>query len=209
MHVALDFSGLMWSKVSNLVKVQVQLSSRMSLLMRFRRVYSPLLVIALFASVLASCGTSPQVTASAPTPISAWPASNPVLVFGYPSEGPRFLNLLRSAGYVGYMGSTSDLGAYRNLVVLNDSLLDSSQITEVENWTAKGGRLVLLSPGMDRSFKLSLSSTPIGVTSASDPNLSVPVNFQGELTAFTGRNSSVSIVTANTDAKRAITNNGE
>lgn len=170
--------------------------------MRFRRVYLPLVVVALITSVLASCGTSPRVTASAPTPISAWPASNPVLVFGYPSEGPRFLNLLRSAGYVGYMGSTSDLGAYRNLVVLNDSRLDSSQITEVENWTAKGGRIVLLSPAMDRSFKLALSRTAIGVTSVSDPNLSVPVNFQGELTVFTGSDLTVSIATADSGGRR-------
>ncbi len=109
------------------------------------------------APLLASCGSaSPNASTNTPIAVTAWPGADPVLVFGSPSEGPRFLNILRSAGYVGYMGSTSDLKTYRNLVVLNDAFLDAAQISEIKGWVKNGGRVVLLSPIADSAFKLQL-----------------------------------------------------
>ena len=162
-----------------------------------RRRVSAFILSITFASTLASCGTSASTTANTPpAKVTAWPESDPVLVFGSSSEGPRFLNILRSAGYVGYMGSTSDLGLYRNLVVLNDSSLDAAQIAQVKGWVRGGGRAVLLSPTMDNSFSLTLSGNGSSVTSVDDPNLTTPVNFQGVLKAFSVPNGATSVATA-------------
>ncbi len=181
--------------MSSLFKLS-QRSSRGSLL-RFRKICISVFLGALLAPLLASCGSaSLNASAKAPIAVTAWPGTDPVLVFGSPSEGPRFLNILRSAGYVGYMGSTSDLKTYRNLVVLNDAFLDAAQISEIKGWVKNGGRVVLLSPIADSAFKLQLSSAGVAISSVDDPNLKGPVNFQGTLSAFLSKGGLTALATA-------------
>lgn len=164
---------------------------------RFRKICISVFLGALLTPLLASCGSAlPNTATKVPVAVTAWPGADPVLVFGSPAEGPRFLNILRSAGYVGYMGSTSDLKTYRNLVVLNDASLDAAQISEIKGWVKNGGRAVFLSPIVDSSFNLPLSPAGVAISSVDDPNLKVPVNFQGSLVTFLPKGGPTALATA-------------
>ncbi|MDA8196438.1 MAG: hypothetical protein M0019_04375 [Actinomycetota bacterium] len=169
-----------------------------------RRYLSILLAGLTFTGVLSSCGISTSKTPpSSVVKVTAWMSGKPVLVFGSSAEGPRFLNILRSAGYVGYMGSTSDLSHYKSLVVLSDSALDVNQVDQVKSWLQSGGSLALLSPALDSTFGLRLSKQATSVTSVTDPNLGTPVNFQGSLDSF-GNLTNASLVATATYASKKV-----